>query len=100
MGVFEIDPAILFRVCCTIIGSESLTTVFGMGTGVSFRIWSPGNTATGRFKTSRGEFCCGVDALPSCVTCEALLLANHNHSLSEFPSFWPYQPLIRELFVT
>ena len=25
----------------TTIGSESLTTVFGMGTGVAFRIWSP-----------------------------------------------------------
>jgi hypothetical protein len=25
----------------TTIGSESLTTVFGMGTGVTFRIWSP-----------------------------------------------------------
>jgi hypothetical protein len=36
-----------FRVCCTIIGSASLTTVFGMGTGVALRIWSPGNTAAG-----------------------------------------------------
>ena len=25
----------------TTIGSESLTTVFGMGTGVTFQIWSP-----------------------------------------------------------
>ena len=25
----------------TTIGSESLTTVFGMGTGVAFQIWSP-----------------------------------------------------------
>ena len=25
----------------TTIGSESLTAVFGMGTGVAFRIWSP-----------------------------------------------------------
>ncbi len=30
-----------FRTCGTIIGSESLTTVFGMGTGVTFQIWSP-----------------------------------------------------------
>jgi hypothetical protein len=30
-----------FRTFGTIIGSESLTTVFGMETGVTFRIWSP-----------------------------------------------------------
>ena len=30
-----------FRTFGTIIGSESLTTVFGMGTGVTFQIWSP-----------------------------------------------------------
>ena len=30
-----------FALVGTIIGSESLTTVFGMGTGISFRIWSP-----------------------------------------------------------
>ena len=29
------------RTCSTTIGSESLTTVFGMGTGVTFQIWSP-----------------------------------------------------------
>ena len=30
-----------FRTFGTIIGSESLTTVFGMETGVAFQIWSP-----------------------------------------------------------
>ena len=35
-------PAIpTFALGGTIIGSESLTTVFGMGTGVAFPIWSP-----------------------------------------------------------
>ena len=29
------------RTCGTTIGSGSLTTVFGMGTGVTFQIWSP-----------------------------------------------------------
>jgi hypothetical protein len=32
------------RACGTTIGSGSLTTVFGMGTGVTFQIWSPENT--------------------------------------------------------
>lgn len=36
-----------FHACSTIIGSESLTTVFGMGTGVAFPIWSPGNDVVG-----------------------------------------------------
>ena len=30
-----------FALVGTIIGTESLTTVFGMGTGISFRLWSP-----------------------------------------------------------
>ena len=30
-----------FHACGTIIGLKSLTTVFGMGTGVTFSIWSP-----------------------------------------------------------
>jgi hypothetical protein len=50
-----------FRVCCTIIGSESLTTVFGMGTGVAFRIWSPGRTATGRLKPAAAQYVVGRD---------------------------------------
>ena|SRR6266481_1779765 len=54
-----------FRVCCTIIGSESLTTVFGMGTGVSFPIWSPGSTATGRLKPAAANFVVGRDGLRS-----------------------------------
>jgi hypothetical protein len=33
----------------TTIGSESLTTVFGMGTGVAFQIWSP-ESGGGRFE--------------------------------------------------
>jgi hypothetical protein len=53
-----------FRVCCTIIGSESLTTVFGMGTGVSFPIWSPGKYRDGPVKTRRGEFVVGQMAVP------------------------------------
>ena len=56
---FEIIPGdTYFRVCCTIIGSESLTTVFGMGTGVAFRIWSPGKDRRGPIKTRGGKFCC------------------------------------------
>src|SRR4030095_5380363 len=54
-GVLKNPGNTYFRVCCTIIGSESLTTVFGMGTGVAFPIWSPGSTAAGD-KTCRGEF--------------------------------------------
>ena len=34
-----------FHAFGTIIGSKSLTTVFGMGTGVTFPIWSPEETA-------------------------------------------------------
>jgi hypothetical protein len=38
-----------FRTCSTIIGSGSLTAVFGMGTGVTFQIWSPEkNTGGGK----------------------------------------------------
>ena len=41
-GVFEINLAIpTFALVGTIIGPESLTAVFGMGTGVSFPVWSP-----------------------------------------------------------
>src|SRR5436309_9420763 len=69
-----------FRVCCTIIGSESLTTVFGMGTGVSFPISSPGSTATGRLKPAAANLLLGSDG------CVPFVLA--------------FQPLIRELFVT
>lgn len=36
-----------FHAFGTIIGSESLTTVFGMGTGVTFPILSPGRSAWG-----------------------------------------------------
>ena len=36
-----------FRACSTIIGSQCLTTVCGMGTGVSTAIWSPGSDAGG-----------------------------------------------------
>ena len=41
-GVFEINLEIpTFALVGTIIGPESLTAVFGMGTGVSFPVWSP-----------------------------------------------------------
>jgi hypothetical protein len=41
-GVFEKNLAIpTFALVGTIIGPESLTTVFGMGTGVSSTVWSP-----------------------------------------------------------
>jgi hypothetical protein len=45
-GFFVVlNPAIpTFALVGTIIGSESLTAVFGMGTGVTFLIWSPGKT--------------------------------------------------------
>lgn len=36
-----------FRTCSTIIGSESLTAVFEMGTGGSFQICSPENGPAG-----------------------------------------------------
>ena len=40
---FEKDPAITyFRAESTIIGPECLTAVFGMGTGVTTRVCSPG----------------------------------------------------------
>jgi hypothetical protein len=61
-----------FRVCCTIIGSESLTTVFEMGTGVSFPIWSPGNTAAGRLKPAAANFVVGQ------MVC-SLVLAYYSH---------------------
>ena len=64
-----------FRVCCTIIGSESLTTVFGMGTGVSFRIWSPGRTAMGRLKPIAANLLLG--------------------KWLAFPSFWPIKAFPR-----
>ena len=39
------NPAIpTFALVGTIIGSESLTAVFGMGTGMTFQIWSPERT--------------------------------------------------------
>ena len=41
-GLFWIKSGDTYsRTFGTTIGSESLTTVFGMGTGVAFRIWSP-----------------------------------------------------------
>ena len=61
-GSFKNPGNTYFRVCCTIIGSESLTTVFGMGTGVAFRICSPGRT---RRAVRLGEpvICCCVDGI-------------------------------------
>ena len=53
-----------FRVCCTIIGSESLTTVFGMGTGVAFPIWSPGKYRSGPIKTHRGHLLLSDGSIP------------------------------------
>ena len=44
----EIPAIPTFALVGTIIGSESLTAVFGMGTGVAFPIWSPGSNAMGR----------------------------------------------------
>ena len=44
------------RTCSTTIGSESLTTVFGMGTGVTFQIWSPERTV-GRLSPDRRPGC-------------------------------------------
>ena len=39
--VFKNSAIPTFTLVGTIIGSESLTTVFGMGTGGTFLIWSP-----------------------------------------------------------
>ena len=44
-----------FRTCSTIIGSESLTTVFGMVTGVTFQICSP-EKSTGGGKANLCQF--------------------------------------------
>ena len=50
-------PAIpTFTLVCTIIGSESLTSVFGMGTGMTFRMWSPEKTLRGLY--ARTELKC------------------------------------------
>ena len=54
--------------------------MFGMGTGVSFPISSPGSTATGRLKPAAANLLLGSDG------CVPFVLA--------------FQPLIRELFVT
>ena len=57
-GVFK-NPAIpTFTLVCTIIGSKSLTSVFGMGTGRTFPIWSPERHADGYFAVSAP--CCLV----------------------------------------
>jgi len=53
LGLFK-NPAIpTFTLVGTIIGSESLTAVFGMGTGVTFLIWSPGRPADEYFAADR-----------------------------------------------
>ena len=44
LRVFDKTGDTYFRAFGTIIGSESLTTVFGMGTGVTFPISSPEET--------------------------------------------------------
>ena len=49
-----------FHAFGTIIGSESLTTVFEMGTGVAFPIWSPGKDTFGG-KAERASGCSGDD---------------------------------------
>lgn len=41
MTFLKIRQYLLSRFEGTIIGLESLTAVFGMGTGVTFPIWSP-----------------------------------------------------------
>ena len=52
-GAFK-NPAIpTFTLVGTIIGSESLTAVFGMGTGVTFLIWSPRRPADEYFAADR-----------------------------------------------
>ena len=58
-GVFEKTGDTYFRTFGTIIGSESLTAVFGMGTGVAFPICSP-EEAGGPGRARRLEwFSCG-----------------------------------------
>ncbi len=54
------NPAIpTFTLVCTIIGSKSLTSVFGMGTGRTFPIWSPERHYGGYF-TAAAPFVCLV----------------------------------------
>ena len=49
--MFEKSGDTYFRTCSTIIGPESLTTVFGMGTGVTFQVCSPEVAVSVLFKT-------------------------------------------------
>ncbi len=49
-----------FTLVCTIIGSQSLTSVFGMGTGITFAISSPERLAEGYFAS--GKPGCSVDS--------------------------------------
>ena len=44
----------------TTIGPGSLTTVFGMGTGVAFQEWSPASSSVGLANRSLLVFCFGL----------------------------------------
>ncbi len=88
-GFDEKNPAITyFRAGSTIMGPGCLTAVFGMGTGVATRVWSPGRSlspspraslralgvcpqgsqtrpgAWGAVSTGSGKSCCLVSSLP------------------------------------
>ena len=59
-GSFK-NPAIpTFTLVCTIIGSKSLTSVFGMGTGRTFPIWLP-ERRNGRYFADRCADCLVVE---------------------------------------
>ena len=51
--VFKNSAIPTFALVGTIIGSESLTTVFGMGTGGTFLIWSPKRPSGEYFAAAR-----------------------------------------------
>ncbi len=61
-GFFIKSGGTYFHAFGTIIGSESLTSVFGMGTGVTFPICSPEETG-GRYFTPSGQMLFGSIAL-------------------------------------
>ena len=65
------------RTCSTTIGSESLTAVFGMGTGVTFQIWSPERAAGGLSPATAAD--CLVVFLRAIDSASALCLERSIH---------------------
>ncbi len=74
------NPAIpTFTLVCTIIGSESLTTVFGMGTGMTFLIWSPERHTCGYFTASA----------PDCLV--AVIISERVYFFNFVEAMYPYR---------